>query len=218
MGISAQQYRVSTGIFINPGCPQPRKGFKFFQQFSSAYYHPSELMLLVGSLVSTMSTYMLILAIHFVLSQSWCMSIPTMSVPTYVTSNFELYVPLNIYFLSLLSFLSHFRFARLKWLTITFGTSISRRKNKSYTCCERIASFITFWTVSLNIVMIIISNSSLLNPGPRRNLTVLYHNVQGLVKLQELRKGSNDMLFDVDKIYELNSYIYEHHPDIIVLN
>ena len=26
------------------------------------------------------------------------------------------------------------------------------------------------------------------------------------------------MLLDVDKIFELNSYIYEHHPDIIILN
>ena len=61
---------------------------------------------------------------------------------------------------------------------------------------------------------------SLLNPGPsktNKNISVVYHNTRGLVCFSELSKKGQRLL-DTTKVLELNSFIYEKEPDIIILN
>ena len=77
-------------------------------------------------------------------------------------------------------------------------------------------------TSSINITLIIISNTSLLNPGPSNNnntsnhISVIYHNVQGLIPFSNLADKCPNL--DQAKIYELNSSIAINKPDVIVLN
>ena len=67
----------------------------------------------------------------------------------------------------------------------------------------------------LNFLLIGICNPSLLNPGPN-SLKVSYQNVQGLIPFSQL----NDLhpTLDNTKIFELNSFINQYAPDVLLLN
>ena len=75
-------------------------------------------------------------------------------------------------------------------------------------------------THSINITLIVISNTSLFNPGPvngtSSHISVMYHNVQGLIPFSNL--GDKCPNLDQTKIYGLKSSIAINKPDIIVLN
>ena len=94
--------------------------------------------------------------------------------------------------------------------------------------CRRIASlffgksrlsiatgYTIIWTFMLNFIMIAISNPSLLNPGPN-TLSVMYHNVQGLIPFSEL--GQPHSKLDLNKLLELQAHVFNSNPDIIVMN
>ena len=77
----------------------------------------------------------------------------------------------------------------------------------------------------LTFLIIAIYNSSIKNPGPQssenhsttsRTLKVYYQNVQGLIPFTELNKKHPNL--DQTKLLELQSYVYENCPDVIVLN
>ena len=84
-------------------------------------------------------------------------------------------------------------------------------KNFTYTS-------LSLYMTIINITLIVISNCSLLNPGPTdlKTLNVYYQNVQGLITFSSL--GSADPTLNMTKVLELNSYIAAHQPDVIVLN
>ena len=81
-------------------------------------------------------------------------------------------------------------------------------------------NIIILWIFMINLKIIIISNPSILNPGPitaksTKNLKTYYQNVQGLIPFGSLRDKNPSL--NLTKINELQSYIFLEHPDIIVL-
>ena len=76
------------------------------------------------------------------------------------------------------------------------------------------------WLSMLNLYLIIIYNPSIVNPGPVNNnlgsLSVYYQNVQGLIPFSSL--SDKNPKFDETKICELQNYIYESLPDVLILN
>ena len=68
------------------------------------------------------------------------------------------------------------------------------------------------------VFLIVISNMSLLNPGPQtiQGLNCFFHNIHGLVTYNTLGLTSPDL--NITKILELQAYIFENKPDIIILN
>ena len=59
------------------------------------------------------------------------------------------------------------------------------------------------------------------NPGPlpgnrKKDLSVFYQNVQGLIPFGSLT--DQHLNLDITKIYELQAYIFEKNPNIIILN
>ena len=59
---------------------------------------------------------------------------------------------------------------------------------------------------------------SLLNPGPQtiQGLNCFFHNIYGLVTYNTLGLTSSDL--NITKILELQAYMFENKPDIIILN
>ena len=71
--------------------------------------------------------------------------------------------------------------------------------------------------LSITLILIIISNTSLLNPGPKiHGLTCFFQNIQGLITFSSLGKSFPEI--NKAKITEFQSYKYETSPDIIILN
>ena len=69
--------------------------------------------------------------------------------------------------------------------------------------------------MSLNFLLIGICNPSMLNPGPD-SLKVCYQNVQGLLPFSQLNDPHPSL--DNTKIFELNSFINQFTPDVLLLN
>jgi hypothetical protein len=72
------------------------------------------------------------------------------------------------------------------------------------------------WLFMANLILLTNCNSSIKNPGPVKNLSVLYQNIQGLVPVSEL--GEEHPALNETKLLELQAYVYHHAPDILVLN
>ena len=81
------------------------------------------------------------------------------------------------------------------------------------------SNMLTIWTTMLNLILLVICNTSMLNPGPSGNdnthLKVMYQNLRGLVPFSGLSK--TNMPLDSNKLLELQSKIYNDKPDVIIL-
>ena len=93
--------------------------------------------------------------------------------------------------------------------------------NKCFKICRKL--FTKFYPnqrvqlLSVTLILIIISNTSLLNPGPKiHGLTCFFQNIQGLITFSSLGKSLPEI--NKTKITEFQSHIYETSPDIIILN
>ena len=80
---------------------------------------------------------------------------------------------------------------------------------------SRAFKFLLLAILILNFLLIGVCNPSMLNPGPG-NINVCYQNVQGLIPFSHL--GDAHPKLNVTKIYELNTFIAEKKPDILLLN
>ena len=74
------------------------------------------------------------------------------------------------------------------------------------------------WIVSLNSVLIVIINPSILNPGPGllSSISVTSFNAHGLIPFSQLNESHPSL--DVTKLHELNFYLSDSKPDILMLN
>ena len=99
-----------------------------------------------------------------------------------------------------------YRVDRLTAANVVFGavTSTSRQ----------VLSMSILLLLTLNFLLIAMSNPSMLNPGPSC-LSVYYQNVQGLVPFSQLNNDQPHL--DRSKILELNAHIEEKAPDVILL-
>ena len=73
----------------------------------------------------------------------------------------------------------------------------------------------------LNFLHFFIVYPGISNPGPlpcnrKKDLAVFYQNVQGLIPFGSLTEQQPNL--DITKIYELQAYIFEKNPDIIISN
>ena len=81
--------------------------------------------------------------------------------------------------------------------------------------CKQIAFMSLIFLSLLSFLMIAILNPSMKNPGPRE-LSVFFQNVQGLVPFSQL--GKSDPTLDRTKVLELNLFITDKKPDVVILN
>ena len=72
------------------------------------------------------------------------------------------------------------------------------------------------WISALNLILLVICNPGMQNPGPSKHFSVLYQNVRGFVPFSGL--GEKIMPLDSDKILDFQCHVYQTKPDIIILN
>ena len=72
------------------------------------------------------------------------------------------------------------------------------------------------WISALNLILLVICNPGMQNPGPSKHFAVLYQNVRGFVPFSGL--GEKIMPLDSDKILDFQCHVYQTKPDIIILN
>ena len=67
----------------------------------------------------------------------------------------------------------------------------------------------------LNLILIVICDCSILNPGPN-SLSIVYNNIRGFVNARDLASDSPPL--NMTKVHEIHGYIYTHRPDVVILN
>ena len=95
------------------------------------------------------------------------------------------------------------------------------RYNKKCSTISKVSHMYTLWLFSINIVLIILVNPAIVNPGPSKNtkcpnISVLFQNVRGLIPFFDLGKPSPKL--DNTKLFELQAYVFHNKIDIVILN
>ena len=80
----------------------------------------------------------------------------------------------------------------------------------------RALSVSIIWIYILGMGLIVISNPSIKNPGPGSNLSVCFHNVQGLIPFSQLREDHPKL--DNTKCLQFTKFLLETKTDITLLN
>lgn len=82
---------------------------------------------------------------------------------------------------------------------------------------SQIRAYLFHWSIALNLILIIISNPGIINPGPNRHILKLaFQNIQGFIPLNNL--GNEHPKLDFSKVFEFQSYISFKKPDLVGLN
>ena len=176
MGICPQQFRTATGLYTNPGCPKNPKRIRHYHRFKSlTHYHPGEHSLVVFLILSIFSALLscILADIVLVLFDIVVTALASGDCPPKWKADFlvsstqvnlhETRGSLNVYMLSVLLFLAHYQYDKLKVWVMTGGrsSSLSSRKSRKYrpmkTWCELVASLASFWFAVLNVLLIIIT-------------------------------------------------------------
>ena len=84
--------------------------------------------------------------------------------------------------------------------------------------CEFCSVSLVIYLYTINIILVVCSNMTLLNPGPacKRGLSVYYQNIQGLIPFIHL--NSENPPLNLTKLAELHTYVAFKKPDIVILN
>ena len=77
---------------------------------------------------------------------------------------------------------------------------------------------IVIYLYTINLILVVCSNMSLLNPGPvyKKGLSVYYQNIQGLIPFTHTNSESPPL--NLTKLAELHTYVAYKKPDIVILN
>ena len=214
MGVTLTQHRVTTGCYI-PRLPKPLKSKLFYDKFKR-YAQVSDNVTPVGVLrFILLFSYFCVL--NLLIALCWDLS----NANTDVT---ETLARTTVDYSVLLS--SHLRVH--SWFLLKYcAVKLYRRYGETIQGLLSRARFriggllmpvtlIAWGLLFLNILLIVMSNTSLLNPGPDNRLSVMYQNVRGLVPFSSL--GTHHPPLDTTKLLEFQGYVYEHEPDVIVLN
>ena len=77
------------------------------------------------------------------------------------------------------------------------------------------ANVYSIWIFSLNLILIALTIPNIINPGPIKDVSVLYHNAQGFVNVRD--KSPSPQLF-TNKVSDFQGHIFTEKPDIVILN
>ncbi len=225
MGVSAQQHRVCVGLFNCIVCNvSVRQNNNFLNFVMSQLCTPNGLFLCLLIVYFYVITYIIFMNLACVISPinpsiKYTPSIKPL--PTLLTN-------INLWFLLITFTVINNSLKRI--IETVDDTSIfsickhlfrnlfSRPLHGVNTAKKYLSlatNGITLFLFSLNIILIIICNPSMLNPGPD-SLSVFYNNVQGFINTRDLASESPPL--NMTKVHEIQGFIFKNKPDVLIFN
>ncbi len=217
MGVSAQQHRICTGLFccyklvcsgfvrnVNDGRGLSRQWFYVLGTIFYFYLLTQMLFLFIDS-----KRDLLVPSVDYRLNTFTPLkSISLVNLKTFVLIN-----------LALLRYLEGYEcedaYDALNLILKLFRKCYNRFKLIILRCIRCFVNnssiYLLFYLCSLNLMMVVITNPSIANPGPKK-LSVLYNNIQGFVNTRDL--ASNSPPLNMTKVHEINGYVFTNRPDI----
>ena len=206
MGVCAQQHRVCTGRYNSIYYKMCANNLHDDMSVSKAL----TMSISVVGLIFYMYIICLLMALSMKISLNCQESLITMPRHFQTAQNYNNMDLVNGCFLALIF-----------W--IVKNTNIGRHKNRAMQHCNPVFNIgsrkdyvltkpmlFTYWVAAVNLILIIIGNPAIVNPGPFQNkhkVSVLYHNIRGFIPPTELGKPNPSL--NTIKISEFQSYLFE---------
>ncbi len=73
-----------------------------------------------------------------------------------------------------------------------------------------------YYITIINLMLIVLTTPSIVNPGPLSKLKVAYCNAHGFIMMSTMR--GNQPIFQTNKLLDFQSYIHLENPDIVIVN
>ena len=201
MGVSAQQHRVSTGLHNSRSCVSPGAVTCWIPWLYM--WRVLSVALDAARFWSYFCFYTAFFLVGLVLIHDCCHMEAVLGTPTNHPSIYPLLGILDLYLHSNIRNRLHLG-PKSTFIVVLFLFSL-------------------FTTFFLNLSLILISNFSLANPGPKgrrlpgiKKLTCFYQNIQGFVDPGKGLTNPSPVL-NVTKLSEFHAYVYDKKPDIICL-
>ena len=143
---------------------------------------------------------------------------PKILVPTYKTSLKPNYLDFNLSHINSMFMLILFKLIS-SYLYYDMQNTLRRYLKPGLNSLREFCSVsLVIYLYKINIILVVCSNMTLLNPGPacKRGLTVYYQNIQGLIPFTHL--NSENPPLNLTKLAELYTYVAFKKPDIVILN
>jgi len=221
MGISAQQHRVYTGLFNRRKCVNcslvsvQSSGVSrhvFAMCLSIIYFYILLFIMLMSADCSNhISSNMSHPLIRLSQDQNSLMNLYVIFVLMYVSRD-------GLGLWSLTNMLTRWNCYPIRItipLTIDPSYLFKLAVNILYRYLKILSGGIVLFLYILNLILIVICNSSLLNPGPN-SLSVVYNNIHGFINTRDLASTSPPL--NMTKVHEIHGYIFTNRPDIVILN
>ena len=105
-------------------------------------------------------------------------------------------------------------FITKRYLNSYLLISLQKLAKVKANCSTIFGCFLSYWFVTLNLLLIIICYPGILNPGPM--ISGLYHNVMGFVPFRDLNESV--LPLSATKLQDFQSYLFNRNPGLVVLN
>ncbi len=214
MGINAQQHRVCIGKFNSIKCKFDVKKDVCYLSVLSQLCTPTGIFvsLLISYLYILLFIILMTLDLASVSSGSGNLTLGEVGSLPCLHSNINLYI--LVIMSSLL--LRHHRGDS----NIFKSKSVPLLVRRSLCLSMRwlgVLTILSIYIFSLNMLLLVKCNTSILNPGPKNGpLSIFYNNVQGLINTRDL--ASDNPPLNMTKLHELHGFLYTNKPDIVILN
>ncbi len=109
------------------------------------------------------------------------------------------------------------------FFTLSYIVNFKRKTSKRFLVSnlfDKLSNCYVFFLTILNLVLIIITTPSIVNPGPQERspteLKVCYCNIQGLIMMSSMR--GKQPIFQTNKLLDFQNYLFHTQPDIVIVN
>ena len=214
MGVDFLQHRTVTGLHSNSYGPKKLKMNGRFTLFPNK----KECLSLLAGVVCVFYIYVILMLLAGAIETA-CDFSENKFHRTYNIGLNKAYNDCQSYFNSAFIVLLMIVYARRKNNTFRWAIRYACPRGYFTSKCsgtQYLCNMLTIWATMLNLILLVICNTSILNPGPNTQLKVMYQNLRGLVPFSVLGR-SNNMPLDSGKLLELQSKIYKDKPDVIIL-
>ena len=212
MGVTFLQHRTVTGLYLN-------NSFKCKVKLNGKFtFTKSDILKIIYGIICVIYMYLICLLLAGAVETACDITATqfhrTYNIGFHVANDWNSY--LNTATLVILTILYSKRNNGLfTWIYKYGRPSHYLSANRKCSGTQFLSNILSIWITMLNLVLIVLCNTSILNPGPNTHLKVMYQNVRGLVPFSSL--GKSNMPLDTGKVMEFQSKVYRDKPDVIVL-
>ena len=115
---------------------------------------------------------------------------------------------------TLLSF--HAQFQELPFHKVIMKVNLIFKHKRLTSIISKLDIIYSYYITLINLILIVIVTPSIVNPGPCKELSIAYCNIQGLIMMSSIR--GMQPIFQTNKLLDFQNFVHMNKPDIVAVN